>query len=407
MESKFPTQDLRDVSSSNTLSIEQQLNELRTERERLQREQAVREQEGRLQLELQRQEELNELRRQVAELTQRARIGPAAPPTSFCPTPSPLTDNVDPADSASQVGTHAIYAAGPKRRRFRDPEPFKGKTLKEATIFISSLKVIFQIDPISYETEREKVLFASTWLAGEPRALWSYTTGAAPPLTYTFADFEAFVHDCVADSVNRRVDVGQSYEEARQKEGESVTTFAKYLTTLEDQFHESYTEAQRTRHLLNKLRPTLRDAITFEADVLLNRRDLVAMAQRLENAATGKGSARTWVDEPGRRDHRDARAAPTRQRKGRNGLQPRKMQSQNRRRQEPATPKPDFSPGICYTRGKMGHYSKECLSRPQSGGQALPQRKVGVGDSLTVDAQPCRQDRAGKGKGREKTRSST
>jgi hypothetical protein len=73
MESKFPTQDLRDVSSSNTLSIEQQLNELRTERERLQREQAVREQEGRLQLELQRQEELNELRRQVAELTQRAR----------------------------------------------------------------------------------------------------------------------------------------------------------------------------------------------------------------------------------------------------------------------------------------------------------------------------------------------
>jgi hypothetical protein len=267
--------------------------------------------------------------------------------------------------------------------------------------------VIFQIDPISYETEREKVLFASTWLAGEPRALWSYTTGAAPPLTYTFADFEAFVHDCVADSVNRRVDVGQSYEEARQKEGESVTTFAKYLTTLEDQFHESYTEAQRTRHLLNKLRPTLRDAITFEADVLLNRRDLVAMAQRLENAATGKGSARTWVDEPGRRDHRDARAAPTRQRKGRNGSQPRKMQSQNRRRQEPATPKPDFSPGICYTRGKMGHYSKECLSRPQSGGQALPQRKVGVGDSLTVDAQPCRQDRAGKGKGREKTRSST
>ena len=58
-----------------------------------------------------------------------------------------------------------------KRRRFRDLEPFKGKTLKEATIFISSLKVIFEIDPVTYETERKKVLFASTWLLGEPRAL--------------------------------------------------------------------------------------------------------------------------------------------------------------------------------------------------------------------------------------------
>jgi hypothetical protein len=91
--------------------------------------------------------------------------------TPLRPTLSNITDNLGPADSTSQVGTYAARAAGPKRRRFRDPEPFRGKTLKEATIFISSLKVIFEIDPVTYETEREKVLFASTWLSGEPRTL--------------------------------------------------------------------------------------------------------------------------------------------------------------------------------------------------------------------------------------------
>ena len=53
-------------------------------------------------------------------------------------------------------------------------------------------------------------------------------------LPIPFSDFESFVYDCVADPVTRSLDVGQSYKEARQKEGESVTNFAIYITTLED-----------------------------------------------------------------------------------------------------------------------------------------------------------------------------
>ena len=162
MEPEVPTQDGRDASASDTLTIEQQLNELRNERQRLEREQAVREQEHRLQIEMQRQEELVNLRAQVAALAQRARNAPAIQGTPLRPTPSIITDMIDPADSASQADTRVSPATGTKRRRFRDPEPFKGKTLKEATIFISSLKVIFEIDPITYKTERKKVLFAST-----------------------------------------------------------------------------------------------------------------------------------------------------------------------------------------------------------------------------------------------------
>ena len=208
MEADSPTQDIRDASVSDTLTVEQQLDMLRTEKERLEREQAEREQERRLQTELQRQKELEDLRAQVATLARQASSVPVAQASPIRLTPSVIADNVDPADSASQAGTYTQYVSGSKRRRFRDPEPFKGRTLQEATIFISSLKVIFEIDPITYETEREKVLFASTWLSGEPRTLWSYTNGAAPPLTYTFSDIESFVYDCVADPVNRSLDIG-------------------------------------------------------------------------------------------------------------------------------------------------------------------------------------------------------
>jgi hypothetical protein len=100
----------------------------------------------------------------------------------------------------------------------------------------------------------------------------------------TWDEFESFVNDCIADPVNRSLDVGQDYEDARQKEGESVSSFAMHLSTLESQFHDSYTEEQRTRHLFNKLRNNIREALSLKADIPINRKELVAMASRLENA---------------------------------------------------------------------------------------------------------------------------
>jgi hypothetical protein len=47
-------------------------------------------------------------------------------------TPSYLTTDLNPADSASQADVRPARAAGVKRRRFRDPEPYKGKSLNKA-----------------------------------------------------------------------------------------------------------------------------------------------------------------------------------------------------------------------------------------------------------------------------------
>jgi hypothetical protein len=49
-----------------------------------------------------------------------------------------------------------------KYPHFRDPKLYKGETLKEATLFLKSLKMIFKINRASFTTDEDKVLYTST-----------------------------------------------------------------------------------------------------------------------------------------------------------------------------------------------------------------------------------------------------
>jgi hypothetical protein len=49
-----------------------------------------------------------------------------------------------------------------KHPYFRDLKLYKRETLKEATLFLKSLKTIFKINRASFITDKDKVLYAST-----------------------------------------------------------------------------------------------------------------------------------------------------------------------------------------------------------------------------------------------------
>jgi hypothetical protein len=194
-------------------------------------------------------------------------------------------------DEDSRAGSVASFAAstqaprrGPASRpRLKEPDTFKGKTLKEARDFIRSLELVFALAPDAYSAEQEKILYGVMFLAGEPRETWHQNNSVQQLDSYSWEDFKSFVLDAVEDPVNRSLSTTVAYETARQGDGQTVQAFATELATLEEQM-DPYTPEQRTRHLLAKLKPALRTAIITYHDVPKRREDLVSLATRLESA---------------------------------------------------------------------------------------------------------------------------
>jgi hypothetical protein len=348
-----------------------------------------------------RRAEVTALRKRVADLLRerdgsagvapalRTRSRPAASESPRYETPTTESTEVVPSESISQHGGYTP-AADTGRIRFRDPKPYKGESLKEATMFIKGLKTRFKLDRRAFATDEKKVLYGVTWLSGDPETTWA--EGGDDDATWE--EFETFVFDCVADPVNRSLDVGQDYEEARQKEGETVSAFAMHLSTLESQFHDSYTEEQRTRHLFNKLRNNIREAITLKADVPLTRRELIAMAGRYENAQKPRKHHRSITDDRRGRDG----GGPSKKQKTRKDAS---SQGQQGRSGEDKSSKPpsDQRKITCYNCGKEGHKSSDCRSPPKNGSAPHATRKVGVTEAPNGSMAPPSRKPSKKGKG--------
>lgn len=265
---------------------------------------------------------------------------------------------------------YTVSRAVANKPRLKEPDPFKGKTLKEAREFIRSLELVFALSGEVYQRDREKVLYGVMFLAGEPRETWHHEHEVGGFEDYSWAEFKSFVLDSVEDPVNRALSVAIAYDTAKQGDSQTAQAFATELATLEEQV-EPYTEAQRTRHLLAKLKPALRRAIISYHNVPTTRSELISLATRLESA-DGKSSA-TERSQSRKRTAAEDRGRPASRKRLNATTQPSAGVSQA----EPMLGRSATDKDRCWNCEGYGHFSRDC---PKRNDRAKPAtRKVTAG----------------------------
>jgi hypothetical protein len=286
-------------------------------------------------------------------------------------------DNSDARSAAGSALSAQVPRKGPASRPcLREPDTFKGKTLKEAQDFIRSLELVFALAPDAYGGEEEKILYGVMFLAGEPRETWYQNHSVSEMDGYLWNDFKSFVFDAVEDPVNRSLCTTVSYEVAKQGEGQSVQAFATELATLEEQM-DSYTPAQRTRHLLAKLKPALRTAIITYCEVPKRREDLVSLATRLESAGRRSdnhvvlGSTKRHTGESHANKGKKRRYSPTR------GQASRPAPSQPISKGAVGVSRATSGPQ-CFGCKEYGHIQLECPNRDRWSAKDRAVYKVGA-----------------------------
>lgn len=264
--------------------------------------------------------------------------------------------------------------------KFRDLPVYNGKTLREAQTFLDGAERRFRIDAGQrYRDDQARIDYCVLAFGTAPAAKWErYERRQGIGMT-TWAQFKEWMRDSIVDPANRAFDAVTSYNEARQRDGQSSEDFAAYLDSLEIELRID-SDWQRRNNLFAKLREDLRRDILQRNDIPNTRQGLLSLATRIETTHRMTGAPRSRrpagpMPEP----ERQSRQAPTRV----DRVRPGPATGVNL---TPTAPKPALNPGqcprckstshrlancpevTCYRCNTKGHIASSCTNPAGNGG---------------------------------------
>ena len=338
-------------------------------------------------------EEVNRLRQRIQEQYERSQNAPPPPPLprgTQEPTqpPSrrsqtPLVPTQEEEDEAPRPKRQRRDSSEerPRRRpKAKEPDPYFGKNQKELEVFLRQCRNYIRMEKRSFVDEVEQVHWAITYLRGEAADAWSRhekDTYGDEESAFSWKEFEVFHKDWLADPANRLLNAFQKYDDARQKEGQSIQNFASYLEELEA-ILPPYSEEQRAGHLFMRMKPSLRKDILAKGDMPSTRREVLALAQRFEGiqriesrqqSDPSRQSRRSNVHPHGQDDGELKRKSeeekdPKGSRSGRGSFgRKRRGESQSTPGSNRQPTEEDKSKVECFRCRKKGHYANECRSK--------------------------------------------
>jgi hypothetical protein len=159
---------------------------------------------------------------------------------------------------------------------------YHDKLIKEHRNYVRNLTTIFRLIFDDFSTKDFKIVYAMQSLTEEFKKTWYRFEKQNLDHEYTFKKYCEHLLDLIENFVNRHLHHAQFFSNAKQKKKQSMQVFDAFLNNLENQLI-SYIEKQRIIHLFIKFKSKLRVALTNYQNLLIIKKKLLTLTNRLKN----------------------------------------------------------------------------------------------------------------------------
>jgi hypothetical protein len=159
---------------------------------------------------------------------------------------------------------------------------YHNKSIKKHRDYVRNLMTIFRLILDDFSTKNSKIVYAMRSLIKESKKTWYRLEEQNLDHDYIFKKYCKHLLDLIENLINRHLHHAQLFSNAKQKEKQSMQAFDAFLNNLESQL-TSYIEKQRITRLLIKLWSKLRAALTKYQNLLIIKKELLILINRLKN----------------------------------------------------------------------------------------------------------------------------
>ncbi len=166
--------------------------------------------------------------------------------------------------------------------RFDKISLYHDKSIKKHRDYVKNLTTIFRLIFDDFSTKNSKIVYVMQFLTEESKKTWYRFEEQNLDHDYTFKKYCEHLLDLIENSINRHLHHAQFFSNAKQEEKQSMQAFNAFLNNLESQL-TLYIKKQRIIHLIIKLRSKLRVALTNYQNLLIIKKELLILTNRLKN----------------------------------------------------------------------------------------------------------------------------
>lgn len=163
-------------------------------------------------------------------------------------------------------------------------------TQHKLDLFIRKCNQTFEIRPVTYRYDLDRIHFAQQYLQGDAADVWErHCEHVLKDSAPTWLVFKNVLQEQLAPLRIREINVGQQLHDLKQRDKQPVSKLCNRLDTFEDQLPFPPHEYQRKNNLLFALLPGIRDLIIGQHNACNTRQDVEEAALLIERTKSYEG----------------------------------------------------------------------------------------------------------------------